>query len=132
MLRGGCLCGSIRYEMDEPPLGEAVCHCKHCQRQAGSAFSIVVAVRASAFRLQGETRVYADRGDSGGAVERHFCGTCGSPVYSVVAARPTVRFIKAGTLDDTTFLAPKTHVWCDSAWAWTPFAADAVKFAKEP
>jgi len=132
MLSGGCLCGSVRYEVDQPALGETVCHCKHCQRQAGSAFSVVVAVRSSALTLTGEPKIYTDQGDSGGEVQRHFCGTCGSPIFSKVAARPKLLFIKAGTLDDVRSLAPTHHIWCDSAWPWTPFPVDAVKFAKEP
>jgi hypothetical protein len=132
MLNGRCLCGAISYEVDQPALGEAVCHCKHCQRQAGSAFAVVIAVRSSAFKLTGETMLYTDRGDSGAEVHRHFCGTCGSPIYSALPAKPKVVFIKAGTLDDTSTLAPKHHVWCDRAWPWTPFPADAVKVAKEP
>jgi hypothetical protein len=132
MLTGGCLCGSIRYETDQPALGETVCHCKHCQRQAGSAFSIVVAVRASSFNLTGETKIYSDRGDSGADVERHFCGTCGSPIYTRLPAKPKVVFLKAGTLDDTARLAPKHHIWCESAWPWTPYPDDSVKFGKEP
>lgn len=131
MLKGGCLCGAIRYEIDQPALGEAVCHCKNCQHQTGTAFSVLATVRSSAFKLIGEPKLYADRGDSGAAVHRHFCGTCGSPIYTSLPAKPKVVFVKAGTLDDTSQLAPKYHVWCDSAWPWTPFPADAVKLAKE-
>jgi hypothetical protein len=33
---------------------------------------------------------------------------------------PDITFIKAGTLDDTSWLDPKMHVYCDSAQRWTP------------
>ncbi|MEC8526956.1 MAG: aldehyde-activating protein, partial [Pseudomonadota bacterium] len=36
---GGCLCGQVRYETKADPLMTGVCHCKNCQKQAGSAFS---------------------------------------------------------------------------------------------
>ena len=46
-LTGGCLCGSVRYECDATPLGTAVCHCTHCQKVSGSAFSVNVLVPAA-------------------------------------------------------------------------------------
>ena len=41
---GGCLCGAVRYTSKSPPLMTAICSCKHCQRQSGTAFSVLVAV----------------------------------------------------------------------------------------
>ncbi len=131
MQKGGCLCGAVRYEVDQPPLAEAVCHCKNCQRQSGSAFSVLQVVRAKSFKLTGvEPKCYLDRGDSGNEVQRHFCGTCGSPVYTSQPAAPKLLFVKAGTLDDTSALAPQTHVWCSSAWPWTSIPPDAVRHAR--
>ena len=130
MLEGGCNCGAIRYHSDQPGVAQAVCHCKNCQRQAGSAFSVLVVARASGFHVEGEPKVYHDKGDSGAAVDRNFCGNCGSPIFTSLPHNPKMVFIKAGTLDDTSILDPKAHVWCDSAWPWTPFPADAVKIAR--
>ena len=132
MFEGGCLCGKVRYSVVQPALGEAVCHCKSCQRQAGSAFSVLVAARASAFTLIGTLTLYEDTADSGARVNRYFCGNCGSPIYTQLPAQPKLVFIKAGTLDNTKALAPKTHVWCDSAWPWTPIPQDATRVAKNP
>ena len=42
-IKGGCLCGQVRYTANAEPAFTGVCHCKNCQKQAGSAFSIVVA-----------------------------------------------------------------------------------------
>ena len=42
-IEGGCLCGQVRYTCDADPLFQAVCHCKNCQKQAGTAFSVIVA-----------------------------------------------------------------------------------------
>src|SRR5215213_10062878 len=39
---GGCLCGSVRYESEAEPVLTAACHCRHCQKQTSSAFSIFV------------------------------------------------------------------------------------------
>jgi hypothetical protein len=41
---GGCLCGTVRYTLDCEPVMLALCHCTHCQKQSGSAFSANIAV----------------------------------------------------------------------------------------
>jgi hypothetical protein len=49
-----------------------------------------------------------------------------------MAVMPGLTFIKAGTLDDTSWLDPKMHVYCDSAERWTPIPESSQKFAKMP
>ncbi|HEX8075438.1 MAG TPA: GFA family protein [Thermoleophilaceae bacterium] len=50
-LRGGCLCGSVRFEVTEDFVTAGYCHCTHCQRRTGTASSAQVRVRRSGFRL---------------------------------------------------------------------------------
>jgi hypothetical protein len=49
--RGGCQCGSLRYELRSPPLKVYVCHCVECRKQSASAFGISVIVSSEAFVL---------------------------------------------------------------------------------
>lgn len=53
-LAGGCLCGSVRYAMNADPLMVVTCHCVHCQKQSGSAFSLVVVLARDALALEGD------------------------------------------------------------------------------
>ena len=131
-MRGGCLCGQVRYSANAEPALVAVCHCKNCQKQAGTAFSVVIGIPKSAMSITGRLKTYNDRGDSGQPVFRNFCPECGSPITSDVAAMPELTFIKAGTLDDTNWLDPKMHVYCDSAQLWTPIPDTSQRFAKMP
>ncbi|MEQ8410197.1 MAG: GFA family protein [Erythrobacter sp.] len=117
---GGCLCGKVRYRIAGEPLMCVVCHCKNCQRQAGSALSIIVGVREDALLVEGAVRTYDDTGESGGRVRRQFCDTCGSALFSRLDHPPGLAFVKAGTLDDTSELAPAFHCWTKSKQAWTP------------
>jgi hypothetical protein len=117
---GGCLCGAVRYDLDWPPLAQVTCSCRNCQKQAGSALSVVLVFRQSALRLAGALATYDDRGSSGQTVHRRFCPTCGSPVLTETAraaARGLV-FVKGGTLDETADLAPHTHYWTERAQPW--------------
>jgi hypothetical protein len=51
MLKGHCLCGSVRYEI-EGRLGPIVyCHCSMCRRASGSVGATNASVRAEEFRI---------------------------------------------------------------------------------
>lgn len=121
---GQCLCGAVKYELASDPVMSGICHCKNCQRQAGSAFSTLSAVPVSDLKFtSGEPKLYQDSATtSGGTVKRYFCGTCGSPLYSETPGQPGMAFLKTGTLDDTSDFAPQFHVWCDSKQNWVELA----------
>jgi hypothetical protein len=116
---GGCLCGAITYRCDAEPLLTAICHCRNCQKQTGTAFSLVVAVPKGALGIEGGTlKTFKDMGDSGKPVLRKFCGNCGTPIASQLDAMPELAFIKAGSLEDTSWLSPSMEIWCDSSQPW--------------
>jgi len=117
---GGCLCGRVRYTAPATPSGVVVCHCRDCQKQAGSAFSIIAVFPRDAVHVEGDLARYVGRGDSGNTVERCFCGACGSPIYSDGDAMRErgILAIKAGTLDEVADLKPALHYWVVSKQSW--------------
>ena len=131
-MTGGCLCGQARYSANADPVFVGVCHCKDCQKQTGTAFSVLVGIPKSAMSIQGQVKTFHDTGDSGQPIERNFCPECGSPIFKEGALAPGVAFIFTGTLDDTSWLDPKMHVYCDSAQHWTPIPEGSQKFGKLP
>ena len=130
---GGCLCGAVRYTSKSQPLLTAICSCKHCQRQTGTAFSVLVALPKGTLELAGdEPATYRDAGSSGLPVLRRFCAKCGSPIYSEVAATPTMDWLKAGTLDDASWLEPQVSIWNESAQPWVPKSDRIAYFPQNP
>lgn len=126
---GGCLCGAVRYTVSWPPIAVATCQCANCQKQAGSAISILALVPAAGLEVTGELKSYEDHGDSGGTVFRKFCGICGSPVITDIPSMEAqgIRVIKAGTLDDRSGLNPQMHYWTNSAQDWMLLPEGGVK-----
>lgn len=122
MASGACLCGAVRYEVEADPEITAVCHCTHCQRQGGSAFSLVVAVPIDKVHVSGTPATFEDVGDSGQPVRRRYCSGCGSPILSEIAATPGLAWLKAGTLDDTSSLTPTMQIFCASKQPWVDLA----------
>ncbi len=119
-IAGGCLCGGVRYVLHRPPGRTALCHCTHCQKQSGSAFSVNIVVATADLSVQGALAVYVDTADSGRKLERQFCASCGSPIFSRPVDSPDVSYLKAGTLDDTAIVRPGAQVWVGSAQPWLP------------
>jgi len=117
-MTGGCLCGAVRYSLSAEPLMCVTCHCKNCQRQAGTALSIIIGIPENAVSFSGELKTYNDTGDSGATVRRQFCPECGSPVFTRVDRPEGIMFVKAGTLDDTSNLKPAFHCYAKSKQAW--------------
>lgn len=130
---GGCLCGKVRYRAAWPPLQVVTCHCRNCQKQAGSALSIIAVLPRDGLEVTGELRTFEDRGTSGQKVFRRFCPNCGSPVLTDTerAREQDIIFVKAGTLDDVSDLEPRAHYWTESAQPWMPFPPGARKKARE-
>jgi hypothetical protein len=121
-LTGGCLCGAIRYEIAQPPIVVYTCHCTDCQRITSSAFSIGMVVLAEAVRMLGETRTVESMADSGRIKRRLICPNCGIWIGGMPRAGTQVpgmvRVIRAGTLDDTSWVRPTSHYWTRSAQPW--------------
>jgi len=119
MIEGGCNCGAVRYKLAGAPLVTAQCHCRNCQRQSGSAFSVNLVVRLSDVETTGELTTWIDRDThSGNPVYRRFCGTCGSPIFSDLARGNGTTIIKLGTLDDPAAFAPAVSVWTTTKLPW--------------
>jgi hypothetical protein len=133
-LTGHCLCGNVRYSADAEPVAQALCHCTDCQRQTSSPFSAVVGVPLAALTVEGDTLATFNTvgGDTGAETQRNFCSACGTPIYSLSAAAPEVAFLKAGSLDDSSWLAPMVEVWTSSAQPWSPRLEGLAGFERGP
>ena len=110
---GGCQCGKLRYEITETPQLVYTCHCTDCQRLTSSAFSMGVVVTETGFRLSGiEPRSLQRTADSGRVNTRLVCPECGAWVCGT--PRGGLVRVRAGTLDDTSWLRPTRHIWTRS------------------
>ena len=133
MISGGCNCGAVRYEINAKPVVVAQCHCKNCQRQSGSAFSVNLLVPEAAVSVKGELTTYTDTDTlSGNPVYRKFCPHCGSPIISAQPEGKGMIIIKAGTLDEPGAFKPAVSVWTSTAWPWVPLPEGQKQFPQNP
>jgi hypothetical protein len=100
------------------PLFVHCCHCLNCQRQTGSAFVINLLIEADRLELVAGDPVPVDVRRDDGSTQRIFrCPTCQVAVFSEYG-RPEVRFVRAGTLDDASSIAPDVHIYTRSKLSW--------------
>ena len=94
------------------------CHCLNCQRQTGSAFVINLLIEADRVEVLQGKPVPVDAPRDDGSVQRiHRCPACQVAVFSEYG-NPTVRFVRGGTLDDPSAVAPDVHIYTRSKLPW--------------
>jgi len=136
-LTGGCQCGALRYEVSAAPSMTYTCHCTDCQQLTSSAFSLAITVPDSAFRLtKGEPRPVQRTADSGRIVTRWLCPECGGWIVGGpqpgTAPGEVIRRVRAGTLDDTSWLRPTAHFWTRSKQPWVALPERDQIFETQP
>ena len=117
---GGCLCGAIRYEVGGAPVRQVNCHCDDCRRATGSSFATNIFINTADLNItQGEPATYKHSADSGNIRVKAFCANCGSQLFGYGEARPEMRSIKVGTIDDASFVRPTTNLYVARALPFT-------------
>src|SRR5207248_11592673 len=80
---GQCHCGLVTYEADIDPLKVSICHCTDCQALTGSPYRVTAICSGEQIRMTGKpTQTYVKTGDNGRRSIQHFCGQCGSPLFT--------------------------------------------------
>lgn len=130
---GRCLCGSVTYELTGEPMATVVCHCDHCQRQSGAAFSVNLIALGEQLQVTGDLQTYEETGEHGDAVyvRRRFCGSCGSPIVSELVQAGGAVAVKAGTLDDRSAVLPSAEVWCVDRQPWVSLPGMVMSLERE-
>ena len=113
-----CSCGSLHATTRGEPLMVGVCHCQACQRQTGALAGNVAGFAKAQVEIQGESKVFARRGDSGRNVRFHFCPHCGSSLYWEAEARPEWFFLAVGAFADPGFPPPSVSIFEASKHDW--------------
>lgn len=104
----GCLCGAVRITARGQPFRVGLCHCLDCRKHHGAPFHASAIFPAGAVRIEGETRAW--RG-------RHFCPTCGSPVFGRSGDEIEINL---GAFDAPDRFVPTYELWTVRRESWLP------------
>jgi len=118
-LEGRCSCGVVKYRLTSPPLFVHCCHCLNCQRHTGSAFVINLLIEATRVELLSGAPQPVTMPPNGGTPNQIFrCPRCQVALWSEYGGRSEVRFVRGGTLDEPSAVAPDVHVYTRSKLSW--------------
>ncbi|AOB33183.1 aldehyde-activating protein [Bordetella sp. H567] len=115
-LSGSCLCGQVRYTVEDRFEYAMNCHCSQCRRATGSAFKAFAGIALGRLALVPGTARTMIHGDPTATHDVH-CGTCGSLLYSVVRDGAYAH-VAMGTLVDTPSIRPSMHIFVGSKAGW--------------
>jgi hypothetical protein len=131
-ITGGCLCKSVRYQINAAPIITRSCWCRVCQYIGAGSATVNVCFPSAAVTVSGEQRDYSMVADSGNVAHRRFCPACGTHLFSASEARPHLVFVRAGTLDDPELVRPAMTIWTASAPSWACFDERLPQVERQP
>ena len=126
---GGCLCATVRFELDSEPFDAGWCHCRTCQLNSGSPAMVFATVPLLHYRFtQGAEAVRQIASSSFGY--RAFCGECGTPLYTHVEHQPDTLDFSVATLDEPGRVRPGFHIFWSRHVSWFDPADGLARHAK--
>jgi hypothetical protein len=131
MHQGSCLCNAVKFEFSEFVGDLVYCHCKSCRKSSGSAFGVNISVPIASFNLiEGKEKIKSFQ--SSPTKRRHFCGDCGSPLYTKVGQYPSVLRVRLGTLDSEFNKQPVAHIFMSHRAGWDEPNNQVPSFSEWP
>lgn len=133
LITGSCLCKQISYSFPSEAIVSAHhCHCEDCRKSTGSGKATIILILDQALKISGEIKYFTVVGSGGNKVSRGFCEVCGSPLISSVEGYAGTKFIKAGSLDDSSWVEINSSFWADTAMDWSPLDISIDSFKQNP
>lgn len=128
---GSCLCRSVKYTINGPIKAVANCHCNTCKKITGGAFETVAIVSQGDFEVTEGQNSLASYQISDKAT-KHFCRTCGTPIFNAHTKYPGNCMLQVGAFDDPALVTPAINIFCESMLPWVKGIAELKCFDREP
>lgn len=124
-LTGSCGCGAVRFEISEPLVGAAYCHCTRCQKRTGTA------AQASAMIVPGSLTISAGEDrlrdwTPPGGLAKSFCGDCGSHLFGRDPDSGEVSVVRMAAIDGDPGVRPAAHQFVAYAATWEEVRDDGL------
>lgn len=118
-LKGGCLCGTVQYEVSGEPQRFYHCHCARCRKSSGTGHATnLMLMDAQLVFTTGESFLKRYKVPEAKRFTRQFCANCGSQVARFVPELGAV-VVPAGSLDSEPPIEPQARIFWDSRAAWS-------------
>ncbi|MFN2470648.1 MAG: GFA family protein [Gaiellaceae bacterium] len=124
-LRGSCLCGGVRFEVDKPFERTTMCHCTSCKRISGGIGTANGrAATEDITVVQGRELLTTYQPEEGSA--KTFCSACGSNLFGGGWPDSPSSSVRLSALDDPFDRTPEAHTFVRSVAAWETLPDDGM------
>lgn len=126
-IKGGCFCGTIRYELEGSLHKARACHCSRCRKAFSGASSAYAELGpgSSLIWLSGESDVGIYETGPGWAMG--FCRKCGSTLCGLQDGRP--HGLTLGSVDGDPGIEIEMHIFVASKAPWDHIGGNAPQYA---
>lgn len=126
-LTGSCLCGGVRFELEQPARFCAHCHCANCRRAHGAAFVTFAGFVDDQCRIvAGEDLLTHYRTNTDAT--RSFCSRCGSTLFYSGPRWAGEIHVARANIEGDQVLRPQAHAYADRHPDWHEITDDLPRF----
>jgi hypothetical protein len=126
MLHGSCLCGGVRFEVDEPFERVVYCHCASCKKLSGGGATANGRAKRESIRIvAGEDLLRTYQPDEG--TTKTFCSVCGSNLFGGGWPERPFASVRLTTIEEPFDEKPSAHIFVRSLARWETLPDDGTK-----
>ncbi len=129
---GRCTCSSISISIVGEPIATRQCWCRQCQQLALGGPSNNAIFKAEEVQIQGTLASSSWAAASGNTLTFHFCPSCGTQIYAQSSARPHLKTVRFGAIDEPHGLSPSVAIWTEEAPAWAIINPALEQWPQQP
>jgi hypothetical protein len=115
---GACQCGAVTFETRGEPAAVLQCHCLNCQKSSGAGHVPFAVFPDAQLSIEGKTKSFAYKADSGATATSVFCPECGSSMFSTTTGFPGTTAVRLGVMDDSSIFQPQIEVYMKRLRKW--------------
>jgi len=132
VVRGSCMCNTVRFQITEPFSIVQNCHCRRCRhaRAAAHATNGFTSMEGVVF-VAGQEYLKDYRVPDAQFFTQTFCELCGSKMPRIDPGRK-LAVVPLGSLDDDPGMKPARHIFTDDKAGWHDISGELQQFSKGP
>jgi hypothetical protein len=131
MHHGSCLCGAIKYSIDDNPKLIVNCHCRFCRKAHGAPFTTLLLMPFNKFELMEGKAPLANFEVKTLNSLRLFCSKCGTRLYNHSPSKGMISLVVA-TLETSAELRPVANINVESKCSWYQINDGLPQFSSVP
>src|SRR5580658_5615778 len=131
MHHASCLCGSIKYSVDDNLQFIVNCHCRFCSKAHGAPFTTLLIMPLNKFEVIEGKALLASFEVKALKSQRLFCSKCGTRVYNYSPSKGMIVLIVA-TLDTDAERHPIANINTESKCSWYRIDDKLPQFTSVP